>query len=63
MAYLIILLPLLGSLLGYYIKPLGDRFSEIIPTLLVIASAVLSAIVFYRGIIFDEYSNYIIFFI
>ena len=61
MAYLIILLPLLGSLLGYYSKPLGDRFSEIIPTLLVIASAVLSAIVFYRGIIFDEYSNYIIF--
>ena len=61
MAYLIILLPLLGSLLGYYSKPLGDKFSEIIPTLLVIASAVLSAIVFYRGIIFDEYSNYIIF--
>ena len=61
MAYLIILLPLLGSLLGYYSKPLGDRFSEIIPTLFVIASAVLSAIVFYRGIIFDEYSNYIIF--
>ena len=61
MAYLIILLPLLGSLLGYYSKPLGDRFSEIIPTLLVIASAFLSAIVFYRGIIFDEYSNYIIF--
>ena len=61
MTYLIILLPLLGSLLGYYSKPLGDRFSEIIPTLLVIASAVLSAIVFYRGIIFDEYSNYIIF--
>ena len=61
MAYLIILLPLLGSLLGYYSKPLGDRFSEIIPTLLVIASAVLSVIVFYRGIIFDEYSNYIIF--
>ena len=61
MAYLIILLPLLGSLLGYYSKPLGDRFSEIIPTLLVIASAVLSTIVFYRGIIFDEYSNYIIF--
>ena len=61
MAYLIILLPLLGSLLGYYSKPLGDRFSEVIPTLLVIASAVLSAIVFYRGIIFDEYSNYIIF--
>ena len=61
MAYLIILLPLLGSLLGYYSKTLGDRFSEIIPTLLVIASAVLSAIVFYRGIIFDEYSNYIIF--
>jgi len=61
MAYLIILLPLLGSILGYYSKPLGDRFSEIIPTLLVIGSAVLSAIVFYRGIIFDEYSNYIIF--
>ena len=61
MAYLIILLPLLGSILGYYSKPLGERFSEIIPTLLVIASAVLSAIVFYRGIIFDEYSNYIIF--
>ena len=61
MAYLIILFPLLGSILGYYSKPLGDRFSEIIPTLFVIGSAVLSAIVFYRGIIFDEYSNYIIF--
>jgi len=58
MPYLLIFLPLLGSVLGYFIKPLGDRYSEITTTTLVIISALLSCIVFYNGVVHDLYGNY-----
>jgi len=32
MPYLIVFLPLIGALLGYSLKSLGDRFSEITTT-------------------------------
>ena len=58
MPYLIIFLPFFGSILGYSIKSLGDRYSELITTFLVIISAVLSIVVFYNGIVHDLYGNY-----
>mgnify|MGYP006081971921 CR=1 FL=1 len=58
MYYLLIFFPLLGSILGYFTKPLGDRYSEIITTTLIIISAILSGIVFYNGILHDQYGNY-----
>src|SRR6056300_851495 len=61
MAYLIILLPLLGSILGYVSKSFNEKLSEIIPTVLVILSALFSGIIFYNGITQDAYGNYIIF--
>ena len=33
MPYILIFFPLLGSILGYLAKPLGDRYSEIITTI------------------------------
>ena len=58
MAYLLIFFPLLGSILGYFSKPLGHRYSEIITTTLVIFSAIFSSIIFYNGITQNQYGNY-----
>ena len=58
MPYLLIFSPLLGSILGYFAKPLGDRYSEIITTSLVVISATLSCIIFYNGAVHDMYGNY-----
>ena len=60
MPYLLIFLPLFGSILGYFAKPLGDKYSELITTSLVILSAILSIVVFYNGITYDLYGNYVI---
>jgi NADH-quinone oxidoreductase subunit L len=61
MAYLIILFPLLGSIFGYVSKSFNEKLSEIIPTVLVLLSALFSGIIFYNGITQDTYGNYIIF--
>ena len=58
MPYIILLLPLLGSVIGYLVKPFGDRYSEILTTALVVASAFFSIIVFYNGLTYDIYGNY-----
>ncbi len=58
MPYLLLFLPLLGSVAGYLAKPLGDRYSEILTTSLVILSAIFSIVIFYNGIVYDIYGNY-----
>ena len=58
MSYLLIFFPLLGSVTSYLAKPLGDRYSEIIATTFVILSAILSCIIFYNGVAYDQYGNY-----
>jgi NADH-quinone oxidoreductase subunit L len=58
MIYLLIFLPLVGAILGYSAKILGDRYSEIISSSFVVLSAVFSGIVFYNGLIHDQYGNY-----
>ena len=58
MSYVLIFFPLLGSILGYLAKSLGDRYSEIITTTLVVISAILSCIIFYNGVVYDLYGNY-----
>jgi NADH-quinone oxidoreductase subunit L len=58
MSYLIVFLPLMGALLGYSLKSLGDRYSEVITTSFLFISAVLSIIIFYNGIVYEEYANY-----
>jgi NADH-quinone oxidoreductase subunit L len=58
MAYLIVFLPLIGAILGFTFKFLGDRYSEVITTLLLFLSAIFSIIIFYNGIVFGEYENF-----
>ena len=50
MEYAILFLPLLGSIIGYFGRTLTKFFSEIITSLFVSVSAILSAIVFWNGI-------------
>jgi len=58
MSYLIVFLPLMGAILGYGLKSLGDRYSEIITTTFLFLSAILSIIIFYNGIAYGDYANY-----
>ena len=58
MSYLIVFLPLIGAVLGYGLKPLGDRYTEVTTTTFLFLSAALSIIIFYKGIIYGEYENY-----
>ena len=61
MSYSIIFLPLVGAILGYSLKPLGDRYTEVITTTFLFLSAILSIIIFYKGALYGEYANYKIF--
>ena len=57
MEYIIVFLPLVGAILsGFFGKFIGHRISEILTSLFVSISAILSIIVFYNVITFD-YSN------
>ena len=61
MPYFLIFLPLLSALVTYFGKFLGNKFSQVISSFLITLSAVISIIIFYRGLVFNEYDNYIIF--
>ena len=61
MEYILLFLPLAGSLLGYLGKSIKYLFSEIITSLFTLLSAVLAIIIFYKGINYGEYGNYKIF--
>ncbi len=61
MAYAILFLPLIGSLVGYLGRRLTRYFSEIITSFFVSVSAILSILVFLDGIQNDVYGNHIIF--
>ena len=60
MSYLIVFLPLIGAVVGYSLKFLGDRYSEVTTTTFLFLSAILSIIIFYNGIVYGDYANYII---
>ena len=57
MSYLIVFLPLIGAIFGYSLKSMGDKYTEIITTLFLFLSAILSIKIFYNGIIHGEYVN------
>ena len=61
MEYAILFLPLIGSIFGFLAKYIGDYFSQIITTVLICITAILSIILFYNGIFSETYSNYIIY--
>ena len=58
MEYITIFLPLLGAILsGFFGKLIGDRNSEILTSLFVSISAILSIIIFYNVVFFDYNKN------
>ena len=61
MEYAVLFLPLLGSIIGYFGRSITKFFSEIITSLLVSVSAVLSVIIFWNGIEKKNYNNHVIF--
>ncbi len=61
MEYAVLFLPLVGSILGYFGKSIGKKFAEISTSFLVSIAAALSILIFYNGIIFNDYGNYKIF--
>jgi len=61
MEYAVIFLPLVGSIITYFAKTLGNLFSQIFSCLMVSISAILSFYIFYNGIFNSDYGNFIIF--
>ncbi|MDC0433526.1 NADH-quinone oxidoreductase subunit L [Pelagibacteraceae bacterium] len=61
MEYTVIFLPLIGAIIGYLGGSLIKYFSEIVTSLLVSVSAVLSILLFWNGIQNNTYGNYKIF--
>ena len=61
MEYAVIFLPLLGAILGYFGKFIGNFFSEIITSLFTFIAAVLSISIFFNGIKYGNYGNYKLF--
>jgi len=60
MPYLIISLPLVASIIGFFGKSIGEKFSIYTATILIIISAVLSVLTFYNGLVSDIYGNFLI---
>ena len=61
MEYATVFLPLIGAIVSYFGKSLGNLFSQIISCFFIFISAILSILIFYEGIVNDNYGNYLIF--
>ena len=61
MEYLVIFLPLIGSIITYFGKSIGVLFSQIFSCTMVIVSSVISFFIFYDGLINNNYGNYLVF--
>ena len=61
MEYLAIFLPLIGSIISYFGKSIGNLFSQIFSCLMVSIAAVISVFIFYDGLVNNNYGNYLIF--
>ena len=62
MEYAIVLLPLLGSVIsGFFGEKLGSKLCQILTSLFVSISAILSFLIFYKVLVEDYSSNKLIF--
>ena len=61
MGYLVVFLPLLGSIIAYFGKSIGNLFSQIFSCSMIVISAVISFFIFYDGLINNNYGNFLIF--
>ena len=55
MEYAAIFLPLIGSIISYFAKIIGNLFSQIFSSLLVTISAIISIYIFYEGIVNNNF--------
>ena len=62
MEHLIVLLPLFGAIIsGFFGRQLGSKISQVFTSLLVLLSAILSFVIFYKVLAQDYSSNKLIF--
>ncbi len=61
MEYAVLFLPLFGALIGYLSKFFGDIFSQLLTTISVSLAAILSVVIFYNGIFYENYGTYLIY--
>ncbi len=61
MEYAVIFLPLIGSIITYFGKRFGNLFSQIFSCITVTVSAIISFLIFYNGLVNDNYGNYLVF--
>ncbi len=61
MEYSVIFLPLIGTIIAYFGKSIGNLFSQIFSCLMISISAVISFFIFYDGLINNNYGNYLVF--
>ena len=58
MEYAVIFLPLVGSVIGYFGKSLTIFFFEIVTSLFTTIAALISLVIFYNGLIYNDYGTY-----
>ena len=61
MEYAVLFLPLFGAILGYSVKYFGDIYSQLTTCLFVCLTAFISIVLFYNGIFYSSYGNFIIY--
>tara|TARA_Y100000590_G_scaffold318729_1_gene360668 strand:+ start:8515 stop:10422 length:1908 start_codon:yes stop_codon:yes gene_type:complete len=62
MEYAIVFLPLIGSFIsGFYGKKIGDKYSQVLTSTLVLISSIFSLIIFYKVLTENYFSNKVIF--
>tara|TARA_B100001057_G_scaffold247580_1_gene247918 strand:- start:1793 stop:3697 length:1905 start_codon:yes stop_codon:yes gene_type:complete len=61
MEYAVIFLPLIGSIITYFGKKIGNLFSQLFSCLIISISAGISFFIFYDGLVNGNYGNYLIF--
>ena len=61
MPYALVFLPLISSIICYFGKSLGNLFSQITSSALILLSSIISIYIFYDGVVNNSYDNYLIF--
>ncbi len=61
MEYAVIFLPLIGSIIAYFGKKIGNLFSQVFSCLMISISAAISFYIFYNGVMHENYGNYLVF--
>jgi NADH-quinone oxidoreductase subunit L len=61
MEYAVLFLPLLGALVGFFGRNIFNFFCETITSLFILIAAIFSILIFYNGLVNNNYGNYKLF--